>query len=120
MQVFTPEELDDEILGDLMEEIQELYEASEQTLIELELRPQDNELQRSLFRSVHTIKGDLGLVSFSPMIPILQHVEDLLDYLRSTSTLILFGSRSSSNPINARVSCIAIGLMLRFPSPQSC
>ncbi|MGB2426096.1 MAG: HD domain-containing phosphohydrolase [Alteromonas sp.] len=82
MQVFTPEELDDEILGDLMEEIQELYEASEQTLIELELRPQDNELQRSLFRSVHTIKGDLGLVSFSPMIPILQHVEDLLDYLR--------------------------------------
>ncbi|MDM7859442.1 HD domain-containing phosphohydrolase [Alteromonas sp. ASW11-36] len=82
MQVFTPEELDDEILGDLMEEIQELYEASEQTLIELELRPEDNELQRSLFRSVHTIKGDLGLVSFSPMIPILQHVEDLLDYLR--------------------------------------
>ncbi|WP_100656677.1 HD domain-containing phosphohydrolase [Alteromonas flava] len=82
MQVFTPEELDDEILGDLMEEIQELYEASEQTLIELELRPNDNELQRALFRSVHTIKGDLGLVSFSPMIPLLQHVEDLLDYLR--------------------------------------
>ncbi|WP_100644527.1 HD domain-containing phosphohydrolase [Alteromonas facilis] len=82
MQVFTPEELDDEILGDLMEEIQELYEASEQTLIELELRPTDNELQRALFRSVHTIKGDLGLVSFSPMIPLLQHVEDLLDYLR--------------------------------------
>lgn len=82
MQVFTPEELDDEILGDLMEEIHELYEASEQTLIELELRPTDNELQRALFRSVHTIKGDLGLVSFSPMIPLLQRVEDLLDYLR--------------------------------------
>ena len=82
MQTFTPEELDDDILGDLMEEIHELYEASEQTLIELELRPTDNELQRSLFRSVHTIKGDLGLVSFSPMIPLLQRVEDLLDFLR--------------------------------------
>ncbi|MBT0585430.1 HD-GYP domain-containing protein [Alteromonas oceanisediminis] len=82
MQEFIPDELDDDILGDLMEEINELYEASEQTLIELELRPDDNELQRSLFRSLHTIKGDLGLVSFSPMIPLLQHVEDLLDYLR--------------------------------------
>lgn len=82
MQIFTPEELDDDILSDLLEEINELYEASEQTLIELELRPEDNELQRSLFRSVHTIKGDLGLVNFTPMIPLLQHVEDLLDYLR--------------------------------------
>lgn len=82
MQTFTHEDLDDDILNDLLEEINELYEASEQTLIELELRPQDNELQRSLFRSVHTIKGDLGLVSFTPMIPLLQHVEDLLDFLR--------------------------------------
>jgi len=82
MQTFTPEELDDEILTDLLEEINELYEASEQTLIELELHPEDNELQRSLFRSVHTIKGDLGLVNFTPMIPLLQHVEDLLDFLR--------------------------------------
>ncbi|GAA0858691.1 HD domain-containing phosphohydrolase [Aliiglaciecola litoralis] len=82
MQTFTPEDLDDDILNDLLEEINELYEASEQTLIELELRPEDNELQRSLFRSVHTIKGDLGLVNFTPMMPLLQHVEDLLDYLR--------------------------------------
>lgn len=82
MQTFQHDDMDDEILGDLLEEINELYEASEQTLIELELRPKDNELQRSLFRSVHTIKGDLGLVSFTPMIPLLQHVEDLLDFLR--------------------------------------
>lgn len=82
MQTFTPEDLEEDILNDLMEEINELYEASEQTLIELELRPEDNELQRALFRSIHTIKGDLGLVNFSPMIPLLQHVEDLLDYLR--------------------------------------
>lgn len=82
MRNFVPEELESDILQDLMEEINELYEASEQTLIELELRPEDNELQRALFRSIHTIKGDLGLVGFGPMIPLLQHVEDLLDYLR--------------------------------------
>lgn len=82
MQTFIPEDLEPEILTDLIEEINELYEASEQTLIELELKPEDNELQRALFRSVHTIKGDLGLVNFSPIIPLLQHVEDLLDFLR--------------------------------------
>ena len=82
MQTFKHEDLDEDILTDLLEEINELYEASEQTLIELELKPKDNELQRSLFRSIHTIKGDLGLVSFSPLIPLLQRVEDLLDFLR--------------------------------------
>jgi chemotaxis protein histidine kinase CheA len=82
MQMFTHEDLDEDILTDLLEEINELYEASEQTLIELELKPEDNELQRSLFRSIHTIKGDLGLVNFSPLIPLLQYAEDLLDYLR--------------------------------------
>jgi HD-GYP domain-containing protein (c-di-GMP phosphodiesterase class II) len=82
MSVFKHEELEDDILHDLMEEINELYEASEQTLIELELTPKDNDLQRALFRSVHTIKGDLGLVAFVPMISVLQHLEDLLDLLR--------------------------------------
>lgn len=82
MQTFKHEDLEEDILGDLLEEINELYEASEQTLIELEIKPKDNELQRALFRSIHTIKGDLGLVSFTPLIPLLQHVEDLLDFLR--------------------------------------
>lgn len=82
MAVFTPEELDGDILVDLKEEILELYEASEQTLIELELTPTDKELQRALFRSVHTIKGDLGLVGFLPMIEVLQYMEDILDMLR--------------------------------------
>lgn len=83
MQTFKHDDLDSEILGDLLEEINELYEASEQTLIELEIKPEDNELQRALFRSIHTIKGDLGMVNFSPLIPLLQHVEDLLDFLRN-------------------------------------
>lgn len=82
MQTFNHDDLDSEILGDLLEEINELYEASEQTLIELEIKPEDNELQRALFRSIHTIKGDLGMVNFAPLIPLLQHVEDLLDFLR--------------------------------------
>lgn len=82
MVVFTPEELEHDILHDLKEEIFELYEASLQNLVELELSPSDNEMQRALFRSVHTIKGDLGLVGFTPMIEVLQYLEDILDMLR--------------------------------------
>lgn len=82
MEVFTPEDLEHDILHDLKEEIFELYEASLQNLVELELTPSDNEMQRALFRSVHTIKGDLGLVGFTPMIEVLQYLEDILDMLR--------------------------------------
>ncbi|MDP5040177.1 MAG: metal-dependent phosphohydrolase, partial [Paraglaciecola sp.] len=38
MKTFQHEDLDEDILTDLLEEINELYEASEQTLIELELK----------------------------------------------------------------------------------
>jgi chemotaxis protein histidine kinase CheA len=82
MLTFAHDHTEEDILHDLMEEINELYEASEQTLIELEIKPDDNELQRALFRQLHTIKGDLGLVGFAPMLPLMQHVEDLLDMLR--------------------------------------
>lgn len=83
MQTFILPPLDPDMLDDLMEEISELYQSSEATLIELESQPTDIELQRSLFRAIHTIKGDLGLVNFEPIIPLVSHVEDLLDYLRN-------------------------------------
>ena len=54
--IFKYDDLDTDILVDLLTEVTELYEASEQTLIELELKPTDVELQRSLFRSIHTIR----------------------------------------------------------------
>lgn len=82
MTIFTLPDLEMDMLNDLMDEINQLYEESETTLIELELKPNDIELQRSLFRAIHTIKGDLGLVMFSPIIPLVSHVEDLLDFLR--------------------------------------
>ena len=87
--IFKYDDLDTDILVDLLTEVTELYEASEQTLIELELKPTDVELQRSLFRSIHTIKGDLGLVSFRPLLPLMQQVETLLDMLRNGSVHIL-------------------------------
>lgn len=75
--------LDEEMLEDLLEEIKMLYEDSERILIELEQKPKDIELQRSLFRAIHTIKGNLGLVSITPIVPLTSSVEDLLDLLRN-------------------------------------
>jgi HD-GYP domain-containing protein (c-di-GMP phosphodiesterase class II) len=82
MAIFTLPDFEMDMLNELMDEINQLYEASETTLISLERTPDDIELQRALFRAVHTIKGDLGLVMFSPIIPLISHVEDLLDHLR--------------------------------------
>lgn len=82
MNTFIPEELEPDMLADLREEISDLYESSLQNLVELELCPDDKEMQRALFRSVHTIKGDLGLVGFLPMIEVLQYLEDVLDMMR--------------------------------------
>ena len=87
MQQFSLPELEPEMLVDLMEEITLLYEESESTLIELEAEPDDVELQRAIFRAIHTIKGDLGLARFDPIIPLVSHVEDLLDYLRNGKIL---------------------------------
>lgn len=64
MQIFIFEDFEFEIFIDLIEEINELYEVSEQILIELEFKFEDNEFQWVLFCLVYIIKGDLGLVNF--------------------------------------------------------
>ena len=85
MAIFTLPDFEIEMLNELMDEINQLYEASETTLINLERYPLDIELQQDLYRSVHTIKGNLGFVMFSPVIPLISHVEDLLDNLRKNN-----------------------------------
>lgn len=87
MAIFLLPDFEIHVLHELMDEINQLYEVSEFTLISLEQDPQNIELQQALFRAVHTIKGDLGLVMFSPVIPVITHVEDLLDHLRKGNVL---------------------------------
>ena len=53
-------------------------------------------IHRLQTNGLHTIKGDLGLVNFSPLIPLLQHGEDLLDYFhvaKDRKVVCLFESR---------------------------
>lgn len=82
MGVFHGEELDSAVVHELIEDINDHYAMSENALVMLDRQPDDADLVRALFRSVHTIKGDLGVVGFSPAMPLMTAVEDLLGMLR--------------------------------------
>lgn len=77
---------DDEFQRDLMEDFfmdfQEAHQHCENALIDLEHEPHNQSLLNDLFRSVHTIKGNLIYVGLRDLSPLLQSVEDVLDAIR--------------------------------------
>ena len=83
--IFQSRGLEPHILADLTDDICEHYQHCEQALITLDRSPIDNQLVRSLFRSVHTIKGNLGIVGFNPVLPLVGAAEDLLGLLRENA-----------------------------------
>lgn len=85
MNQFRGEQLDSDIASELFEDINEHYRISEQALIELDRNPADVELVHTLFRSVHSMKGNLGIVGFSPAMPLVTAIEDLLGFMRHGS-----------------------------------
>ncbi|MEE8057110.1 MAG: Hpt domain-containing protein [Pseudomonadales bacterium] len=85
MGIFHCEDLDLAVVHELIDDINDHYQISENALLMLDHQPDNRELIRSLFRSVHTIKGDLGIVGFSPVMPLMTAVEDLLSKLREGS-----------------------------------
>lgn len=75
--------LDADVLAEFFDEFHEAYQECEATLIALEDQPDRQDLLHSLFRVVHTIKGNLGFIRYEPLIPLLQQLEDLLGAIRS-------------------------------------
>jgi two-component system, chemotaxis family, sensor kinase CheA len=65
------------------EETEECLVQMEQLLLALETRPDDREMLSSLFRAVHTMKGNASLLEFNALAGFLHTVEDLLDLSRS-------------------------------------
>ena len=85
------EQDDDTIDIDLMEDFfydfKEAHQNCESILINLEHDPGNKELLNGLFRSVHTIKGNLVYVGLKDLTPLIQSMEDLLDAIRSEQIL---------------------------------
>lgn len=77
---------DDELQHDLMEDFfldfKEAHQHCENALIDLEHEPHNTTLLNDLFRSIHTIKGNLIYVGLRDLSPLLQSVEDVLDAIR--------------------------------------
>ena len=104
-------QFDPELMEDFFNDFREAHQESENILIDLEHDPQNAELLNALFRSVHTIKGNLVYVGLKDLTPLIQSVEDILDAIRNRhlkydsllSDLILIAMDRTKQMVDARV-----------------
>lgn len=75
-------DLNDEIMQDFLLEAGEILELLNEQLVELESRPDDNELLNAVFRGFHTIKGGAGFLAIEPLIDVCHTAENVFDLLR--------------------------------------
>ena len=71
-----------EIFDSFLVETREILEKLDLNLVELENRPDDNELLNDIFRSFHTIKGTSGFLGLGKLQALTHHGEDILNKLR--------------------------------------
>jgi two-component system chemotaxis sensor kinase CheA len=72
----------DELLEQFLIEGRELVQQASDDLLALEKAPTDALLIASAFRSIHTLKGSVGLFDYAPMGLVLHAAEDLLGAIR--------------------------------------
>lgn len=73
---------DNEILQDFLVEAGEILEKLGEQLVDLEVRPDDNELLNAVFRGFHTIKGGAGFLGLTPLVEVCHRAEDVFNVLR--------------------------------------
>ncbi|MGN8277063.1 chemotaxis protein CheA [Pseudomonas sp. SMN5] len=66
-------------------EAREQLQAMEESLLQLETDPDDDDAIGAIFRAAHTIKGSAGLFGLEPIVSFTHIVEDVLDRLRNGS-----------------------------------
>ncbi len=71
-----------EIFDSFLVETREILEKLDLNLVELENRPEDQELLNDIFRSFHTIKGTSGFLGLGKLQALTHHGEDILNKLR--------------------------------------
>ncbi len=77
-----PADYMDEIISEFVLETGELLEQLDGDLIELEKRPDDQELINQIFRSIHTIKGTSGFLGYQKMNRLTHVAEEVLNHVR--------------------------------------
>jgi two-component system chemotaxis sensor kinase CheA len=79
--VWTPT-VDDDMVDLFFDEAGERLEALATKLIEIERRPDDQELLRDVFRDLHTVKGSSAMVGLRPINDLAHAAEDLVGQIR--------------------------------------
>ncbi|MDQ6969734.1 MAG: chemotaxis protein CheW [Mariprofundus sp.] len=75
--------MDQELLAEFLTESNENMASIEEQLMELEARPQDEELINAIFRVIHTVKGSCGFLGLSGLEKLAHAGENLLGKIRS-------------------------------------
>lgn len=71
-----------EILESFLVETREIFDRLGQDLLELEKRPTDKDLQNTIFRAVHTVKGTSSFIGFEQLTELAHVFEDVLNKIR--------------------------------------
>ncbi|MEK9713327.1 MAG: Hpt domain-containing protein, partial [Thalassolituus sp.] len=74
---------DEEILQDFLVEAGEILELLSEQLVDLEQRPDDNDLLNAIFRGFHTVKGGAGFLQLAPLVDCCHAAENVFDTLRN-------------------------------------
>jgi HD-GYP domain-containing protein (c-di-GMP phosphodiesterase class II) len=78
----TASDLDPELLQEFTDDLEERRVNCSSYLLALENNPEDEESLRLLFRDVHSVKGNLGMMDMPQYLSVLQAIEDILDAMR--------------------------------------
>ncbi|MDN3518300.1 chemotaxis protein CheA [Aquisalimonas lutea] len=73
----------DEIVRDFLVESREILDELGEQLVQLERKPEQQDLLHAVFRGFHTIKGGAGFLGFDPLVDICHRTEDLFNLLRN-------------------------------------
>ncbi len=79
------DDFDADLIADLKDELGEKRQNCTDHLLQLEKEPDDMDTLRVLFRDVHSVKGDVGIMGIHQYVPLLQSIEDVLDTLRNNT-----------------------------------
>lgn len=73
----------DQVLQTFIDEARELLISMEESLLQLETDPRNQDNIGAIFRAAHTIKGSAGLFGLNPIVNFTHVLEDLLDRVRN-------------------------------------
>ncbi len=112
---------DERLLHEFLVEAGEIVEQLGGQHVELEQRPQDQELLNTVFRGFHTIKGGASFLSLDALVQVCHHAEDVFNLLRRGERAVDAGLMDAVlqalDTVNAIFQCLRAGQELPTPEP---